>query len=135
MHCNRARTRAIASRYLYYRSRQYQNNDLLLYKKFKHSCCKCMIFTRIFFHEGVCQRTVVDLVFVVDSSGSICDNDPSAVPPPPSTTTCNNWNFIRQFMVQIVDELAIGPDDAHIAVVRFSSSATVIFNLARYVVK
>ena len=73
----------------------------------------------------------MDLAFVVDGSGSICDADPNfnyAV-----DTTCDNWSFIVQFIHRIVSELTIGPMDTRVALVTFSSRAALQWNLTRWV--
>ncbi len=79
---------------------------------------------------------MVDLVLIVDSSGSICDNDPTRVTDANGNpTNCNNWGFVRSFLRLILDELIIGENDAHIGLIRFSSQTSVIFGLNRLVVK
>jgi len=62
----------------------------------------------------------LDLNFVVDSSGSIVFND------------SRNWNKSLQFVADVVDQLAVGPNDAQVAFVLFSHIATVEWGLTRY---
>ena len=68
---------------------------------------------------AVCQ-TVADITFVIDSSGSINYNNP------------NNWDTLLNFIVLITAELKIGPNDVHVAVVRFSDTVDVQWKLDRY---
>ncbi len=70
-----------------------------------------------------CQNTVVDLVMIVDSSGSICGED---------IQNCPNWEFIQSFLRMILDALEIGPQSAHVGLIRFASRADVIYQLDRY---
>ena len=68
----------------------------------------------------VCRTLQVgglDMVFVLDASGSIGSS---------------NFERMKQTLVDIVSELSIGPDTTRVAVVVFSSSANLIFNLNRY---
>ncbi len=73
-----------------------------------------------------CEFTVVDIVLVVDSSGSICNDEVVA--------TCNNWEFVTGFLNRVVDALVIGADNAHVALIRFASRVDVILNLDRFVI-
>ncbi len=66
----------------------------------------------------------------MDSSGSVCDNSPSRRCCP---TSCTGWDFVTEFLVNVVEELVIGPDDTHIALIRFSSDTRVILDLERLV--
>ena len=51
----------------------------------------------------------MDIVFIVDESGSICDNDDTFEV---STGLCDNWLFVRKFLEEFVanDLLDISPD-------------------------
>jgi len=62
----------------------------------------------------------LDLNFVVDSSGSINDNDPQ------------NWNITLQFVANVVRQFTIGPNDVQVAFVLFSRDATVKWGFTRY---
>ena len=53
----------------------------------------------------------VDLVFVVDSSGSINFAD------------AGNWDRVLNFMVDVVDELRIGDSESRVGMVKFSTIA------------
>jgi len=53
----------------------------------------------------------LDLMLVLDGSGSIHDN------PPPD----DEWPTLKAFAVDVVNAFSVGPDDAHIGVVQFST--------------
>lgn len=53
----------------------------------------------------------IDLVFLIDQSGSINFNDPG------------NWNRSKDFIASLVSRLTFGPSDARVGLVRFSDSA------------
>ena len=66
------------------------------------------------------QIVGLDIVFVLDASGSI-----------------REANFVSMInaVINIVNSLTIGPEKTRVAVVRFSSSATLLFNLNTYTQK
>ena len=68
--------------------------------------------------SDVCSR--LDLVFVVDSSGSINKKDDQ------------NWGHILSFMNTIVDNLVIGTNDVHVGLIKYGNNAEVMFKLDRY---
>ena len=74
-----------------------------------------------------CSDIRADIVFVVDSSGSIRDADPGtdANPNP-------NYTFMRQFMANIVDGFTIGPNDVQVGAVTFSNEGVNRFFLNTY---
>ena len=59
----------------------------------------------------------MDIMFVVDSSGSIGDQ---------------NFQNIIQFLIRIVDRFNIGPNTTHIGLVRYSTTAFVRIRLGAY---
>ena len=61
-----------------------------------------------------CLIAGLDLVFVIDASGSVGPT---------------NFDLIRDFITTIVMSLDIGPDASQVGVIRFASDASVIFNL------
>ena len=63
---------------------------------------------------------LLDLNFVVDSSGSINFKHP------------NNWDIALQFVANISSTFTIGPNDVQVAFVLFSDVATVEWGLTRY---
>ena len=62
----------------------------------------------------------LDLVFILDASGSIGSG---------------NFGRMKTTVINIVNSLTIGPDKSRVAVVRYSSSATLLFNLNTYTQK
>ena len=72
-----------------------------------------------------CTDTFIDLVFVLDSSGSINDNTPDGAP-------VENYDLLLNFVVSIVDELEIGPTATRVGLVLFSDIGEMIFPLDAY---
>jgi len=64
-----------------------------------------------------CNLAAIDLVFVLDASGSIGSVD---------------FQNILNLVADIVRSLEIGPDEGQVAVIRFASSASVIFGLTAH---
>lgn len=87
-------------------------------------------FTLAMYLETDCIASALDLVFVVDGSGSICDNDPDFVYG--KDVTCNNWKFILQFMVDFVRDMEIGFSATRVGLVTFATQAELEWNLTRY---
>ena len=73
----------------------------------------------------------MDIVFIVDESGSICDNDDTFEV---STGLCDNWLFVRKFLEEFVanDLLDISPDGTHVGMVTFRDDVTIDWGLDRY---
>ena len=65
-----------------------------------------------------CNEAQVDLTFVVDTSSGI--------------GVGQNWDVIRQFMVDIVDNLPISPANARVGLISISNVATNRFYLDTY---
>ncbi len=59
-----------------------------------------------------------DLIFVLDSSGSINNNHP------------DNYNQVRAFVHNFVNELAIGPEANQVGVIIFGVNDEIVFNLS-----
>ena len=59
----------------------------------------------------------IDITFVVDTSGSI---------------SVTNFQYVREFIEDIVLEMNIGLDNSRVAVILFSDRAALSFNLNRY---
>lgn len=76
-----------------------------------------------------CKNATMDLVFVVDGSGSICDNDPEFRKG--IDTTCDNWKFILKFMRDMTNSLTIGMTATRVGLVTFATKAQVAWNLTR----
>jgi len=63
---------------------------------------------------------VLDLVYVVDSSGSINYKDP------------RNWDITLEFLVNVTRQFTIGPNAVQVAFVLFSADAAVRWGLTEY---
>ena len=74
-----------------------------------------------------CTDSHIDLVFVLDSSGSIRDQNDDGQP--------DNYDLMLQFMANIVDDLDIGPEATQVGLVRFSDIGELMFPLGRYSTK
>lgn len=70
-------------------------------------------------------RQRLDLVFVLDSSGSIVDN----FPPEPGT---DNWVRMLDYLASLVRSLAVERDGVRVGLVRYSNTARSIFYLNSY---
>lgn len=66
---------------------------------------------------GECNNFRADIVFVMDSSGSVGSE---------------NWNKLLDFMLRVVDNLYRDTVDVRIGAVRFSSNAVSVFSLNTY---
>ena len=58
-----------------------------------------------------------DIIFVLDSSGSVGSS---------------NFGTVRQFVLDFVQGLTIGPNDNQVGVILFSGTANIVFNLNTY---
>ena len=65
---------------------------------------------------------MVDLVFVVDSSGSIRDNNPD-------DGSFDNWELILEYIYDVVDVLQIGENFNRVGLVAYSYDARNIIYL------
>ena len=75
------------------------------------------------FSEPTCESRV-DLCFIIDSSGSIRDNNVAGQP--------DNWILQLEFITNIVRAFSIGPDASQIGAVVFSNQARLEFALNAY---
>ena len=66
-----------------------------------------------------------DICFVIDSSGSIKDNNPT-------DDSYDNWELLKQFTVDLVNYFTIGPDTTRIGAILFSDTARLEFALNQY---
>ena len=64
----------------------------------------------------------MDLCFIIDSSGSIRDNNPT-------DRSYDNWQLQLDFLSQLVDTFTIGPDATKVGAVVFSEQVTLVFSL------
>ena len=67
----------------------------------------------------------VDLCFIIDSSGSIRDNNPPGGQP-------DNWELQLDFLARLVDLFTIGPTATRVGAVVFSEQVNLAFSLDRY---
>lgn len=67
-----------------------------------------------------CSDNLLDLVFVVDSSGSIQDKG------------ANNYNLLLTFIVNVINDLDIGANRTRVGLVKFSNQAESMFFLNTY---
>ena len=77
-----------------------------------------------FFPEPTCQ-TRVDLCFIIDSSGSIRDNNPPSGDP-------DNWQLQLEFLAALARAFDVGPDASQIGAIVFSEQVRLEFALNRY---
>ena len=73
-----------------------------------------------------CTNAKLDIVFAVDGSGSICDNDPTF-----QNGRCNNWNNMVAFIENIVNFLGVGRDASRVGLLTFANEADVKWALDR----
>jgi uncharacterized protein YegL len=66
-----------------------------------------------------CQRSV-DLVFLLDNSGSVGDT---------------NFRKVKDFVKRVIDFLNIGVDGTHVSVVTYDTDTYIEFNLVKYFTK
>lgn len=62
----------------------------------------------------------MDLAFVVDSSGSICNDEGGP---------CANWDSLLTFIKELVQSMIIGENDVRCAMIEFDSYAWIRWNL------
>ena len=67
----------------------------------------------------------MDLCFIIDSSGSIRDNNPPGGQP-------DNWELQLEFLSRLIDLFTIGPDATKIGAVIFSEQVNLAFSLDTY---
>lgn len=72
-----------------------------------------------------CDFIKKDIIFLLDSSGSIRDTNPA-------DGSYDNWALMLNFVRNLVDQLNIGENETHVAVVSFSQTARTIFHLDTY---
>ncbi len=70
-------------------------------------------------------RNVVDLCFIIDSSGSIRDNNPA-------DGSYDNYDLQLEFLADLAGSFTVGPDATQIGAVLFSEQVTLEFKLNEY---
>ena len=76
------------------------------------------------FLEPTCE-VQVDLCFIIDSSGSIRDNNPP-------DRSYDNWQLQLDFLTELLDLFAIAPDATRVGAVVFSEQVRLVFSLDTY---
>ena len=66
-----------------------------------------------------------DVCFVIDSSGSICENDASSA-------SCSGWKLLLSFITNVIDAFDIGYDQTRVGVVIFSDDASLVIPMNLY---
>ena len=74
------------------------------------------------------QDAVVDIAFLVDSSGSICGDDGTI-----GAEGCDNWQKIKNFLKDAARGIGIGGSGSRTAVIVFSGDVQLKWNLAEWV--
>ena len=70
----------------------------------------------------------MDICIIIDSSGSIRDNNPpSGIP--------DNWQLQLNFLAALIEAFTIGPDDTRVGAIVFSEQVRLAFSLDRYTTK
>ena len=69
--------------------------------------------------------TDLDVVFIIDGSGSIRDANPA-------DGSYDNWNLLLTFVANVADNLPVSPSGTHVAAVVFSDNGQLLFPLSRY---
>ncbi|KPP76107.1 hypothetical protein Z043_104573, partial [Scleropages formosus] len=67
--------------------------------------------------QEVCKQVVADILFLIDSSGSIGSEE---------------YLQMKEFMLSMVDKSDIGPNKVHVGVLQFSSSQEEVFPLDKF---
>lgn len=73
---------------------------------------------------------VLNLCFILDSSASVCNRDPTFNKT--TDSTCNNWGAVISFVHRFVASMNIGPDATRVGVVVFATKAYRRFNTSRF---
>ena len=84
-----------------------------------------MVWSFVSFVAELCKSYKADIVFVIDSSGSIRDQNPD-------DGSYDNWELLLEFMNKLVDILNIGANQVRVGAVKFSSDAESVFHLNQY---
>lgn len=72
-----------------------------------------------------CSSAVADIVFVLDTSGSIRDANPK-------DGSTDNWQRMLSFLIELVDELEISAEKNRVGLVRFSDIGESLWYLDTY---
>ena len=71
------------------------------------------------------------MTFMIDSSGSVCDNDVTGKRnTEDGFVTCDNWEYMLEFFEVIARfGLDVGINKTRVAAVRFATTATLLWDL------
>ena len=73
-------------------------------------------------------ETPLDICLIIDSSGSIRDNNPPSGNP-------DNWQLQLEFLAALIEAFTIGPDDTRVGAIVFSEQVRLPFSLNTYTTK
>ena len=79
----------------------------------------------MFFFVLGCNR--LDLCFIVDGSGSICQED--GVVEVNGIDTCDNWELIKGFIEDLTSTFDVGTSAVRVAVVSFANRGVLLWDL------
>lgn len=81
--------------------------------------------------QGECTLPI-DMTFIVDQSGSICDEDQDKEYDGNKLITCGNWELMKTFIGDIIEKLTVSTDSAQVAMIRFGNNGVLDWDLDRY---
>ena len=96
-----------------------------MYAYIPNISCECDVYSKISFFSVPTCEVQVDLCFIIDSSGSIRDNNPPGGQP-------DNWQLQLEFLSRLVDLFSIGSDATRVGAVVFSEDVRLVFSLDAY---
>ena len=99
----------------------------IIFRLFNLMCLVCVaqLLCMIYVVIVGCENSLVDLVFVLDSSGSIRDSNPA-------DGSYDNWSLLLQFVVNVINRLSVGPTATQVGVVKFANIGENEFYLNTY---
>ena len=85
--------------------------------------CLAFAFTQCVLADEPKIMCRVDVVFAIDNSGSIRDNDPPGG---------NNWKLMLDFVQALIKKITVGPDETRVAVVTFGEKGYIEWGLTAH---
>ena len=98
-----------------------QSTSLVLSEKVRCLSIFCLIWSFLSVAE-LCKSYKADIVFVIDSSGCIRDQNPK-------DGSYDNWHLLLRFVNEMVNVLNIGSSQVRVGAVKLSTSAESVFHL------